>query len=86
MYSDSKTYTDYRPHQRRDKHCADDDGGGIGVKAERRYENSDNKDNDIGASERHTLSDSGLRLLLRQQIGRQIEIFSDIVFPVFKVR
>ena len=49
--------TDDRPHQRRDQHGADDDGGGVDVEADRGDQDGEKKHPQIGAADRNAATD-----------------------------
>ena len=73
-HSDSQSDTDNRPHKGGNKHGADDDGGGIRVQAERRYQYGQHQDYEIRTPEADSLADGGFGVFLRYEIGSQDKI------------
>ena len=68
MNADTETYPDDRAHECR----------GVGVESQRRDEDGQNKDYDIGAAKRHAVANILLRILLRYQEVAEIEVLGEI--------
>ena len=52
-----ESHADDRSHKGRDKHGADDDGGGVDIESERRYEDGEDKYPEVGSPEAHATGD-----------------------------
>ncbi len=78
MNADTETYPDDRAHEWRYEQGADNDCRGVGVESQRRDEDGQNKDYDIGAAKRHAVANILLRILLRYQEVAEIEVLGEI--------